>query len=144
MFLCILFRVLSLSCHKCVFSLCQVLYICSGLWQWEFFLKQTVSQSMHTPIKKKKAKYKNSIVCKLMKIHKDNTFKYHVSCTDGKILVRIILIIYFPTVIPLTSCVFFPVGLLSLMQTFQQVLQFLLSPGTRRMKELHGLLKMLH
>ena len=33
-----------------------------------------------------------------------NTFKYHVSCTDGKISVRIILITYFFTTVPLTNC----------------------------------------
>ena len=42
---------------------------------------------------------------------KTSTFKYHVSCTDGKISVRIILITYFSTVVPFTSCVYFPVGL---------------------------------
>ena len=37
-----------------------------------------------------------------------NTFKYHVSCTDGKILVRIILFLSpnFSTVVPITSCIF--------------------------------------
>ena len=45
------------------------------------------------------------------KLRTINTFKYHVSCTDGKISVRIILIAYFSTVVPLTRCVFFPVGL---------------------------------
>ena len=33
-----------------------------------------------------------------------NTFEYHVSCTDGKISVRIIT--YFSTVVPFNSCVF--------------------------------------
>ena len=32
-----------------------------------------------------------------------NTFKYHVSCTDGKISVGIISINYFSTVVSLTS-----------------------------------------
>ena len=31
-------------------------------------------------------------------------FKYHVSCTDGKISIGIILIAYFSTVVSLTSC----------------------------------------
>ena len=40
------------------------------------------------------------------------TFRYHVSCTDGKIQLELfIFITYFSTVVPLTSCVFFPVGL---------------------------------
>ena len=39
------------------------------------------------------------------------TFKYRVSCTDGKISVIIILITYFSTAVPLTSRGFFPVGL---------------------------------
>ena len=36
---------------------------------------------------------------------KSSTFKYHVSCTDGKILVRIIYFNYFFAVVPLNSCV---------------------------------------
>ena len=36
---------------------------------------------------------------------------------------------YISIVVRFTSCVFFPVGLLSLTRHFQQVLQFLLSPG---------------
>ena len=56
-----------------------------------------------------------------------NSFKYHVSCTDGKMSVRINLLFY----------LFFhrrpiPVGLSLLIQQFQQVLcelKFLLSPG---------------
>ena len=59
-----------------------------------------------------------------------NSFKYHVSYTDGKILVRIIL-----PFSPLTSCVFFPVGLSSLTRDVQQVL-------ARRQKKLQDLLKM--
>ena len=50
-----------------------------------------------------------------------NAFKYHISCTDEKILVRIILITYFSTVVPLTSYVFFPVGLSSLTRPFENV-----------------------
>ena len=53
-----------------------------------------------------------SIVQQPLKI---NTFKYHVPCHDGNISVRIILITYFSTVVPLTTCVFFPVGLSLLM-----------------------------
>ena len=41
-----------------------------------------------------------------------NTFKYHVSYTDGKISVRIILPIFPPSFD--SQVVFFPVGLLSL------------------------------
>ena len=51
-----------------------------------------------------------------------STFKNHVSCTDENISVGIILITNFSTVVPLTSCVFFPVGLSSLTRHFQQVL----------------------
>ena len=41
-----------------------------------------------------------------------NTFKYHVSWTDGKISVRIIIITYFSTVASSHSqVVFFPVGI---------------------------------
>ena len=48
-----------------------------------------------------------------------NTFKYHVSCTDGKISVRIVIFItYFSTVIPLTVVFSF----LPLMRPFQQVM----------------------
>ena len=43
--------------------------------------------------------------------------------------VLIILITYFPTIVPVISCVFFPVGLSSFMRHLQQVLQFLLSPS---------------
>ena len=54
----------------------------------------------------------------LVNVDRD-TFKYHVSCTGGKISVIIILITYFSTVVPHTSCVFFPVGLTSLTRHFQ-------------------------
>ena len=60
-----------------------------------------------------KLSYYKLIICAL---------RNHVSCTGGKISARIILIIYFPTVVPLTSCVFFPVGLSLLTRQFQQVL----------------------
>ena len=39
-----------------------------------------------------------------------------------------IFITYFSTVVPITSCVFFPVGFSSLTRHFQQILWFLLSP----------------
>ena len=62
-----------------------------------------------------------------------NTFKYHVSCIDGKISVRINLLSYlFFHRRPIQQLWFFPVGLSSLIQHFQQVLRvlkFLLSPG---------------
>ena len=65
-----------------------------------------------------------------------NTFKYQVSCTDGKISVRILLITYFSTVVPCTSCVFFPVGLLSLTWHFLTVPVVpsvsLMTEGTKR------------
>jgi hypothetical protein len=50
-----------------------------------------------------------------------------------------IFITHFSTVIPLTSCVYFPVGLSSFTRYFQEVLQFLLSPGLGRehVKEEH-------
>ena len=52
----------------------------------------------------------------------DQATKY-ISCTDGKISVRIINFYYlFFTVVPLTSCVFFTVSLWSLTWRFQQVL----------------------
>ena len=61
------------------------------------------------------------------------TFKYHVSCTNGKILVKIIYFYYlFFQRRPVQCCVFFPVGFSSLMRHFQQVLwalKFLLSCG---------------
>ena len=60
------------------------------------------------------------------KTSESHTFKYHVLCTDGTISVGIIYfyyLAYFNTVVPLTSCVFFPVGLSSLTQHFQQVLK---------------------
>ena len=51
------------------------------------------------------------------------SFKYHVSCTDEKISVRIIYFYYlFFHCRPIQCCVFFPVGLLTLMRHFQQVL----------------------
>ena len=53
-----------------------------------------------------------------------NTFKYHVSCTDGKISVRINLLFYLyfpPSSHPKFVC-FFPVGLLLLIKQFQQIL----------------------
>ena len=61
-----------------------------------------------------------------------HTFKYHVSCTDGKISVRIIILPIFPQSYHPTVVCFFPVGLSSLIRHFQQilwVLKFLLSPG---------------
>jgi hypothetical protein len=63
-----------------------------------------------------------------------NTFKYHVTCTDGKISVRINLLfyLYFPPSFHLTVVFFCPVGLLLLIQHFQQVLwvlKLLLSPA---------------
>ena len=46
-----------------------------------------------------------------------DTFKYRVSCTDGKISVRInYFFTYFSTVVPPNSLCFFPVGLLLLIQ----------------------------
>ena len=53
-----------------------------------------------------------------------NTFKYHVSCTDGKISVRINLLfcLYFPPSPHLIYVCFCPVGLSLLYQHFQQVL----------------------
>ena len=64
----------------------------------------------------------------------ENTFKYHVSCTDGNISVRINLLfyLYFPPSSHPTFVCFFPVGLSSLIQHYQQVLwvlKLLLSPG---------------
>ena len=42
-----------------------------------------------------------------MNLSSINTFKYHVSCTDGKISVRINLLFYlFFTVVPSNTCVF--------------------------------------
>ena len=65
--------------------------------------------------------------------HIVNTFKYHVSCTDGKISVRIILIAYFSVVFPLTSYVFIVnVSFSTELSTAQ----------ARRQKELQDLLKM--
>ena len=72
----------------------------------------------------------------LCKIYRNyyNNFKYHVSCTDGKISVRINLLfyIYFPPSSHLTFVCFYPVGFSLLIQHFQQVLwvlKLLLSPG---------------
>ena len=50
-----------------------------------------------------------------------NSFKYHVSCTDGKIPVRIKLELPFFTSSH-SIVVFFPVGLSSLSRNFQQFL----------------------
>ena len=62
----------------------------------------------------------------LNKVNMFNTFKYHVSCTDGKISVRIIYFYYlFFHHHPIQCCVFFPIGLLLLMRHFQQVLWML-------------------
>ena len=65
-----------------------------------------------------------------------NTFKYHVSCNDGKISVRInlLLYLYFPPSSHLIFLCFRPAGL-SLLIHFQQVLwvlKLLLSPDLGR------------
>ena len=51
----------------------------------------------------------------------NHTYKYHVSSTDGKILVRINLLfyLYFPLLSHPTFVCFFPVGLSLLIQYFQ-------------------------
>ena len=56
-----------------------------------------------------------------------NPFKYHVSCTDGKISVRINLLFYFylPPSFHLTVVCFCHIGLSLLIQHFQQVLELL-------------------
>ena len=72
-------------------------------------------------VKVKTFKYLGYLVTNQNSIQKEikcrqsrNSFKYHVSCTDGNISVRIVLFTYFSTFVPLTSWVFFPVGLSSL------------------------------
>ena len=60
------------------------------------FTKCTLSQKDH-----------REWVRNILNRHAYYTFKYHVSCTDGKISVRINLLLYlFCTVVPSNSCVF--------------------------------------
>ena len=73
----------------------------------------------------------------LISILNKQPFKYHVSCTDGKISVRnnlFLLPIFPPSSHPSIVC-FFPVGISLLIQHFQQVLwvlKCLLSQKTER------------
>ena len=61
-----------------------------------------------------------------------NVFKYHVSCTNGKISVRIKIGITFIFMFyhsPILLVMFVPVGLSSIFCRYCRVVKFLLSPG---------------
>ena len=127
--------VLQTSYH---FGRCCILFICS------LILYCVMRTELHLSVRCVQylvigfPAYVLTLTIMLIKVIIVNTSKYHVSCTHGKISVRISLLfyLYFPPSSHPTVVCFFPVDLSSLIEHFQQILwvwRFILSPGLGRM-----------